>query len=95
MVTQRRAQHAERRAPVGRPSLSRVRSWTGRAAMSCSTDSSVPRFVTAGTRRTRVSEMRPHTRAAALHAVESRRPGLAARERRGVESPGREHRGRG
>jgi len=36
----------------------RVRAWTGRAAMSLSTDSHVPTLVTAGTRRTRVSEMR-------------------------------------
>lgn len=33
-------------------------SWTGRAATSRATDSGVPHFVSAGTRRTRVSEMR-------------------------------------
>ena len=35
-----------------------VRSWTGRSAMSCATDSALPHLVTSGTRRTRVSEMR-------------------------------------
>ena len=36
----------------------RARSWTGRAAVSCSTDSSVPKFSTIATHKTRVSEMR-------------------------------------
>jgi hypothetical protein len=36
----------------------RVRSWTGRAATSRVTDSGLPRLVTSGTHRTRVSEMR-------------------------------------
>lgn len=43
---------------IDRRPRTRVRSWTGRAANSLSTDSAVPTFVTAGTRRTRVSEMR-------------------------------------
>ena len=46
-----------RRAMIRAP-RQRVRSWTGRAAMSSMTDTLVPRFVTAGTHRTRVSEMR-------------------------------------
>jgi len=33
-------------------------SWTGRSALSCVTDSALPRFVTAGTFRTRLSEKR-------------------------------------
>ena len=41
-----------------RPSRTRARSWTGRSALSRSTDSLVPSFVTAGARKTRVSEMR-------------------------------------
>jgi hypothetical protein len=41
----------------------RVRSWKGRCAMSLLTDSAIPTFVTAGTRRTRVSEMRSLARA--------------------------------
>ena len=49
-----------------RPSRTRVRSWTGRSALSRSTDSLVPSFVTAGARKTRVSEMRPLTRARRL-----------------------------
>jgi hypothetical protein len=49
-----------------RPSRTRVRSWTGRSAMSRSTDSPVPSFVTAGARKTRVSEMRPLPRARRL-----------------------------
>ena len=36
----------------------RVSSWTGRALASRATDSGLPAFVTAGTHRTRVSEMR-------------------------------------
>ena len=36
----------------------RARSWTGRARASRATDSGLPPFVTAGTHRTRVSEMR-------------------------------------
>ena len=47
------AKDAATRAP-----RTRVRSWTGRAAMSRSTDSHVSTLVIAGTRRTRVSEMR-------------------------------------
>ena len=47
------AKDASPRAP-----RTRVRSWTGRSAMSFCTDSHVSTFVTAGTFRTRVSEMR-------------------------------------
>jgi hypothetical protein len=36
----------------------RARSWTGRAVVSCSTDSIVPRFSASATYKTRVSEMR-------------------------------------
>ena len=46
------------RGETPRLARTRVRSWTGRAAMSLSTDSHVPTFVTAGMRRTRMSEMR-------------------------------------
>jgi hypothetical protein len=46
------------RPPAPCASPARVRSWTGRSAMSCATDSALPHLVTAGTRRTRVSEMR-------------------------------------
>ena len=35
-----------------------IRSWTGRSALSCATASAVSRYETAGTHRTRVSEMR-------------------------------------
>jgi hypothetical protein len=35
-----------------------ARSWTGRSALSFATDSALPLLVTAGTFRTRVSEMR-------------------------------------
>jgi len=59
--------HAARRVPAG---LSP--SWTGRSAMSLATDSALSRLVTAGTRKSRVSEMRD----AAARA--------AARPRRGV-----------
>ncbi|HMN08535.1 MAG TPA: hypothetical protein PKC83_07075 [Gemmatimonadaceae bacterium] len=44
----------------------RVRSWTGRAANARTTDSCIPTFVAAGTRRTRVSEMRLIPRVAPL-----------------------------
>jgi hypothetical protein len=49
-----------------RRGMTRARSWTGRAAMSRSTSSLVPSFVTAGAHRTRVSEMRPGSRAGRL-----------------------------
>lgn len=47
------------------------RSWTGRSAMSRATDSLVPAFQTAGTRRTRVSEMRDAVRIGRTPAVEA------------------------
>ena len=40
----------------------RARSWTGRAVVSCSTDSIVPKFTTIATHKTRVSEMRLRSR---------------------------------
>jgi hypothetical protein len=43
---------------VSRLPQRRVRSWTGRSALSSTTETVIPRFVTAGTRKTRVSEMR-------------------------------------
>jgi hypothetical protein len=57
--------HADRdsRRAILAPARARCASWTGRAATSRSTDSSLPTFVTAGTRRTRVSEMRVLVRA--------------------------------
>jgi hypothetical protein len=50
-------QSIDRRAKR-RLSLGRVRSWTGRAAVACATDSHLSRLATAGTRVTRVSAMR-------------------------------------
>jgi len=38
--------------------LGRVRSWTGRSAVACATDSELSRLATAGTRVTRVSALR-------------------------------------
>jgi hypothetical protein len=57
------------RACVARSTTARVRSWTGRAAMSWATDSGLPHLVTASTYRTRVSQMR-------LAAARSGRPVL-------------------
>lgn len=53
----------------------RVRSWTGRAANALTTDSRIPTFVAAGTRRTRVSEMRltPRVDPARLRAMPAAR----------------------
>ena len=50
-------QRSDRRVMV-RPSLGRVRSWTGRSAVACATDSHLSRLATAGTRVTRVSALR-------------------------------------
>jgi hypothetical protein len=50
-------QRSDRRTLV-RLSQGRVRSWTGRSAMVCATDSRLPRLTTAGTRVTRVSACR-------------------------------------
>lgn len=50
-------QTIDRRA-VTRPSVRRVRSWTGRSAVAGATDSHLSRLTTAGTRVTRVSAMR-------------------------------------
>jgi hypothetical protein len=41
-----------------RLSVGRVRSWTGRSAVACATDSHLSTLATAGTRVTRVSAMR-------------------------------------
>ena len=57
----------------------RVRSWTGRAATSCSTSSTVPSFVTAGTHRTRVSEMRLNRRTDSLRLDAVRPKGVLDR----------------
>ena len=61
-----------------RVSCARVRSWTGRANLSRSTDSRLPGFVTAGTRRTRVSEMRALPRIARALVVDAPRGPLPA-----------------
>jgi len=50
-------QRSDRRVMV-RLSLGRARSWTGRAAVACATDSHLSRLTTAGTRVTRVSALR-------------------------------------
>ena len=65
------------RARVARPAPARVRSWTGRAAMSVATDSGLPHLVTAGTHRTRVSEMR-------LAAARTGRPPTTQRRHHGL-----------
>jgi hypothetical protein len=67
------------------------RSWTGRSALSCATDSALPHLVTAGTRRTRVSEMRlpaagtRASRALPAAAPFERRSQRASRPRGSVE----------
>jgi hypothetical protein len=50
-------QRSDRRVMV-RLSLGRARSWTGRSAVACATDSHLSRLTTAGTRVTRVSALR-------------------------------------
>lgn len=50
----------------------RVRAWTGRAAMSLQTDSAVPTLVLAGTRKSRVSEMRLPARTGAAPSPTAR-----------------------
>ncbi len=67
---------------IARRPRTRVRSWKGRAAMSLVTDSAVPTFVTAGTRRTRVSEMRLPVRATRRRQTAAR-PANTPSERRG------------
>jgi hypothetical protein len=61
----------------------RARSWTGRAVVSCSTDSLVPKRGTIATHRTRVSEMRllPRT-GPAFGAKDSKVPAPSTVERR-------------
>jgi hypothetical protein len=51
-------QHTTGRRLVSRLSVVRVRSWTGRSAVACATDSHLSKLATAGTRVTRVSAMR-------------------------------------
>lgn len=55
--TERHAGSRVRRESVRAP-RTRVRAWTGRATISLVTDSALPTFVLAGTRKSRVSEMR-------------------------------------
>ena len=50
--------HSAGRRLMARLPLGRVRSWTGRSAVACATDSHLSRLTTAGTRVTRVSAMR-------------------------------------
>jgi hypothetical protein len=50
-------QHSDRRV-TARVSMVRLRSWTGRSAVACATDSHLSELATAGTRVTRVSAMR-------------------------------------
>ena len=74
------------RTPSGR------RSWTGRSALSCATDSALPMLVTAGTRRTRVSEMRsPAAGASVAHRTVARpsSPAAVPATRRSNGIPGR------
>lgn len=69
----------------------RVRAWKGRAAMSLLTDSAVPTFVLAGTRKSRVSEMRLDARAGHTFARADRAGSVTtAIERRSRR--GRQHR---
>lgn len=78
----------------------RVRGWTGRAATSRATASELPPFVTAGTHRTRVSEMRdvaPRRGGPSLAevlAAPAAHPSLAERSALGPNRH-REPRGRG
>ena len=75
-------QHAATPVIVARPegirppalcaSPASARSWTGRSAMSCATDSALPHLVTAGTRRTRVSEMRLSAAGTSVRAPSAR-----------------------
>jgi hypothetical protein len=59
-----------------------VRAWTGRAAMSLGTDSAISTFVLAGTRKSRVSEMRLLARAGAAPSMERTGPVSTAFARR-------------
>jgi hypothetical protein len=64
------AQHPIGRRLIARLPLGRVRSWTGRSAVACATDSHLSRLTTAGTRVTRVSAMRALPVRADRHALE-------------------------
>jgi hypothetical protein len=68
----RRVESAARRV-----SVERAETWTGRAATSAATDSHLPLIVSAGTHKTRVSEMRDVTPRAARPSTNgaSGRPG--------------------
>jgi hypothetical protein len=77
------------RCAAGRTPL---RSWTGRAANSCATDSGLPLLVTAGTHRTRVSEMRraaARRRRPVMHLVQTTPTPLTA----ALAHPARRRRG--
>jgi hypothetical protein len=60
MIAPRRNVHEQSSARRVTPRLSvrRMRSWTGRSAVACATDSHLSGLATAGTRVTRVSAMR-------------------------------------
>jgi hypothetical protein len=60
MIAPRRnvLEQSDDRRGMTRPSVGRMRSWTGRSAVACATDSHLSRLATAGTRVTRVSAMR-------------------------------------
>lgn len=73
----RRSARALARAP-----RTRVRAWTGRAAMSLGTDSAISTFVLAGTRKSRVSEMRLLARAGAAPSMARTGPVSTAFARR-------------
>lgn len=81
------------RDEVTRRPRTRVRAWTGRAAMSLETDSAVPTFVITSTRRTRVSEMRLPVRAVRrrLRATLAS-PAPTSTARRSCEEPTHQHR---
>ena len=61
-------QHTIGRRVLPRLPVGRVRSWTGRSAVACATDSHLSRLTTAGTRVTRVSAMRTLPVRAGRHA---------------------------
>ena len=96
-ATHRDTTHAARSAPTR---IAFVPAWTGRAVTSRATDSGLPHLITAGTHRTRVSEMRaaaaPDGRRSVTGA--SARPAAippAIAERRDLARRLPEHRGSG
>jgi hypothetical protein len=87
VVQGRQAGRSAQRESVRAP-RTRVRAWTGRAAMSLLTDSAVPTFVLAGTRKSRVSEMRSPARAGhAPRTAEQGSPATTQSERRRGRAP--------